>query len=179
VSLQLTATPVKISTPDAAQFGIFAHGYKDVDGIDRYRIEFEEGDPDRDELIAFRGLLEDLVNPPRSRLAVVPTEPTEPVCVSREIVAGVEVTEYLSAEDGPTVALETDEVVHVEHLPELIKHLTAIHEEHRRAEARSYFASEDAIDPSKHTVQSLARFAEGHGFDVPAFMTVAAEVMSR
>ncbi|WP_394163357.1 hypothetical protein [Galactobacter valiniphilus] len=179
MSLNPTSDAVPFSTPDAAAFGIFLHSYKDRDGINRYRPDCQEGDPDEYELGLLRDVIDNVLNPPKRHLTVVSAGPSESVWVSREIVAGVEVSRYNSAVDGPTVALETDEVVHVEHLPELIKHLKSIHEDHRFSEARSYFASEDAIDLKDFTLKSLADFAESNGFDGPAFMTVAAEVMSR
>lgn len=166
------------ATAESADLNVFLE-FEDFDGERYFRVVMDSDMPSVKDAHIVRDLLTAFIDSQAPKLTLVPTDPSDPVCVSREIVAGVEVTEYLSPEDGPTVALETDEVVHVEHLPELIKFLKSIHEDHRLSEARSYFASEDAIDPSKHTVQSLARFAEDHGFDVPAFMTVAAEVMSR
>lgn len=180
MTMQTINTISALSTPEAADLGLFLHRSTDADGTERHELETQEGTMDAADLAALRDLITVVLDKPqRPQLTLAPSPSDAPVLASCENVAGVQVSTYRSEDEGLQIALDTDETVHVEQLPALASHLLAIHKDHRFSEARSYFASADALDPSKHTMQSLIRFAEENGFDIAAFMSVAIEVMGR
>lgn len=178
--MQTINTAVPLSTPEAGDLGVFLHRSTDLDGVLRFDLETQEGPMDAEGLAALRDLIALILDKPQRRQLTIAPDPSEtPVVVSCVNVAGVQVAEYQSAKEGVTVALETDEVVPVRRIPELIAFLQSVEKDHRLAAARDFFGSEDALDLSKHTMQSLMEYAETHGYDVPAFLTVACEVLGK
>lgn len=115
-------------------------------------------------------------------LAIIDSLPAvdlSPTVSRTDRVAGLIITRYADPEYGCMIAIDTDETVHVEHLPELASYLLSIHKDHRLTEARSYFATEGAIDPATMGVCEMLEFATNNGFDAGAFFEVAAQVIKR